>query len=222
MTLSADLFRRLHAWRHWLHLDALLPGLVLLGVFVWGGAWPPGRAPDEAAGLTSSAASTVAVPAATVPVAPLVLLAPELRVARDFVARRYAVAPEAIAPALHAAQLAAREYRLDALLIVAVIGVESRFNPYAQSPMGAQGLMQIIPRYHRDKIPHDAPPQALLDPVLNVRVGARILHEYIQRQGELGAGLQYYAGALDDEEQGYANKVLAERRLIEQAVRAKS
>ena len=48
-----------------------------------------------------------------------------------------------------AAYRAAREVGLDPLLVLAVISVESRFNPIAESVMGAKGLMQIIPKYHR-------------------------------------------------------------------------
>jgi hypothetical protein len=85
--------------------------------------------------------------------------------------------------------------------------------------MGAQGLMQIIPRYHQDKLPKDAGNMALYDPVTNVQIGTRILQEFIQRQGGLMEGLQYYAGATDDIDQAYANKVMAERNRLEQASR---
>jgi soluble lytic murein transglycosylase-like protein len=115
------------------------------------------------------------------------------------------------------AQQAARE--LDPLLIIAVIGIESGFNPFAQSVMGAQGLMQVIPRFHRDKLPPETPPTAFLDPVSNVRVGAQVLHEAIRRQGGLIEGLQYYAGAADDPERGYAARVIAEKQRLELAVR---
>jgi hypothetical protein len=52
-------------------------------------------------------------------------------------------------------------------------------------------------------------------------LGAQILQESIRRQGGLVEGLQYYAGALDDDERGYANKVLAEKLRLEQASRRK-
>lgn len=139
--------------------------------------------------------------------------------ALDFVAQRYRVAPEGLLPVFEAAQTAARERNLDPLLIVAVIGIESGFNPFAQSNMGAQGLMQIIPRYHQDKLPTTSAPSTFLDPVTNVTVGAQILQESIRRQGGLMEGLQYYAGAAEDPDQAYANKVLAEKQRIEQTVR---
>ncbi|MBI5899936.1 MAG: transglycosylase SLT domain-containing protein [Rhodocyclales bacterium] len=146
-------------------------------------------------------------------------LNPSMSAALESVAQRYRVAPEALKPIFFAAQQAARE--LDPLLIIAVIGVESGFNPFAQSVMGAQGLMQVIPRYHRDKLPPETPPAAFLDPVSNVRVGAQVLQEAIRRSGGLIEGLQYYAGAADDPERGYATRVIAEKQRLDIAARAR-
>jgi soluble lytic murein transglycosylase-like protein len=84
--------------------------------------------------------------------------------------------------------------------------------------MGAQGLMQIIPRYHLDKVANAATERPFLDPVINVQIGAQILRDAIRQQGGLMAGLQYYAGATDDGEQAYATKVLAEKLRLEQAI----
>lgn len=146
-------------------------------------------------------------------------LSSAMSAALDSVAQRYRVAPAALQPVFEVAQVAARERNLDPLLIVAVISVESGFNPFAQSSMGAQGLMQIIPRFHQDKLPKTGGKTAFLDPLFNVQMGARILHEAIRRQGGLVPGLQYYAGASEDPEQAYANKVIAEKQRLEQATR---
>jgi soluble lytic murein transglycosylase-like protein len=146
-------------------------------------------------------------------------LNPAMSAALESVAQRYRVAPEALAPVFVAVQLAARE--LDPLLIIAVIGVESGFNPIAQSVMGAQGLMQVIPRFHKDKLGDSGSVAGLLDPVSNVRIGAQVLHEAIRRQGGLVEGLQYYGGAVDDPDRGYATRVLAEKQKLEHAVRAR-
>lgn len=146
-------------------------------------------------------------------------LSPSMSAAMESVAQRYRIAPDALHPIFATAQQAAKE--LDPLLIIAVIGIESGFNPFAQSVMGAQGLMQVIPRYHRDKLPPETPPTAFLDPVSNVRVGAQVLHEAIRRQGGLIEGLQYYAGATDDPERGYSARVIAEKQRLEMAVRTR-
>jgi hypothetical protein len=135
----------------------------------------------------------------------------------DAVAQRYRVSPQALQPIFLAAQQAAND--IDPLLIIAIIGIESGFNPMAQSVMGAQGLMQVIPRFHRDKLPPDAAAGGLLDPVSNVRVGTQVLKEAIRRQGGLIEGLQHYAGASDDLDRGYASRVIAEKQRLELAAR---
>lgn len=146
-------------------------------------------------------------------------LTPRMRAVLDHVTRRYRVSAEALGPIFEAAQLTGRERRLDPLLIVAIIGIESGFNPFAESSMGAQGLMQVIPRFHKDKVPAGAGKYPLFDPVTNVQVGAHVLQEAIRRHGGLMAGLQQFGGAMKDEEQTYASKVLAEKQRLEHAAR---
>lgn len=138
--------------------------------------------------------------------------------ALDYVKRRYRVSPEAVLPVFEFAEVIGRERRIDPLLILAIIGVESGFNPFAESAMGARGLMQVIPRFHMDKVPLGAGTRHLFDPAVNIRVGVYVLEEAIRRGGDLTAGLQYYAGS-SDAEGGYANKVLAEKARLEKAVR---
>lgn len=133
-----------------------------------------------------------------------------------YLSRRFLVASEAIERMVGAAYRASRDVGLDPLLVLAVISVESRFNPIAESVMGARGLMQIIPKYHQAKLAQLGGDSALLDPESNIRLGALILQEYVQRTGTLEAGLQYYNGAFWDGNAQYANKVMAERaRLLD-------
>jgi len=105
-----------------------------------------------------------------------------------------------------------------AALILAVAAIESRYNPVAESFLGAKGLMQIIPRYHQDKLREHGGDSALLDPEVNIQVGAQILREYLKRFGETQAALQMYGGAFDEPTSQYANKVLTERSRLEQTV----
>ena len=144
-------------------------------------------------------------------------LSPKMRGALDYVSRRYHVSTNALLPIFATAQEAGRELRLDPLLIVAVIGVESGFNPFSQSVFGAQGLMQVVPRFHLDKLPDEADKSAFLDPVINVQVGARVLEESIRRNGGLENGLQQFGGAINDPGRRYSIKVLAEKQRLEQA-----
>lgn len=145
-------------------------------------------------------------------------LSARMRGAMDYVSRRYHVSAEALEPIFVTAQSAGRQLHLDPLLIIAVIGIESRFNPFSESVVGAKGLMQVVPRYHQDKLPEDADQAAFLNPVINVQVGAKVLQESIRRNGGLESGLQQFGGAVTDPERRYASKVLAEKQRLEQAV----
>lgn len=222
-TLAARKFmeRGTGAFLHYLHIDLAIAGFVL--ALVIAGALTKGinvlGYTESALPAFSAATRGPASQPGTEP--PLRHLTPAMTAALDQVVQRYRVSPEALLPAFEAAQFAGRDLRLDPLLIIAVISIESRFNPISQSPMGAQGLMQIIPRYHQEKLPKDADSRAFFDSVTNVQMGARILQEAIARQGGLMEGLQYYAGAVDDGEQTYANKVITEKTRLEQASRRK-
>lgn len=134
------------------------------------------------------------------------------------VARKYRVSELATREFVRAAYQEAARLRIDPLLIVAVMAVESRFNPVAQSDSGAMGLMQVIPRYHAEKF-EAAPHGSVLDPRANIQVGAQILKEYIARGGTELAGLQLYNGAFSDPDAAYGTRVLAEKLWLKQALR---
>ena len=142
----------------------------------------------------------------------------EQRAIAGFIARRYRVADQAVSSFVAAAYRAGNAFRVDPLLILAVAAIESRYNPVAESFLGAKGLMQIIPRYHQDKLREHGGDSALLDPEVNIQVGAQILREYLKRFGETQAALQMYGGAFDEPTSQYANKVLTERSRLEQTV----
>ncbi|MBS1198422.1 MAG: Lytic transglycosylase, catalytic [Proteobacteria bacterium] len=142
-----------------------------------------------------------------------------LQAALEYSARRYRVSPQALTPIFKAAQENAQEHGLDPLLIISVIAVESSFNPLSESNMGAQGLMQVIPRYHKEKLPTDAGEAPLFDPVINVAVGSKVLKEYVRRHGSVTAGLLQFNGSLNDPSQSYAKKVLAVKERMESATR---
>ena len=114
------------------------------------------------------------------------------------------------------AHITGNQLGLDPLLIIAVIAIESRFNPIAESVAGAKGLMQIIPKYHSDKLEEYGGEKAVFDPVANVKIGAQILKDYIRATGNVGIGLQMYAGALGDGEDQYTTKVMNEQQRLRQ------
>ena len=145
------------------------------------------------------------------------LESPEAQVAQ-YLSRRYRVADEAVRPLVLAAREAGHESQLDPLLILAVISVESAFNPFAESPVGAQGLMQVMTSIHATRFGLDGDLHNALEPVANIRVGSAILADAIRRGGSIERGLQLYCGAgkLSDDG-GYAYRVLNERSRLRMA-----
>ena len=149
---------------------------------------------------------------------PAALVDPDIEAVANAIARRYRISREATREHVGTAYREGKAIGVDPLLIVAVMAVESRFNPIAQSDRGAIGLMQVIPRFHTDKF-NAARGESVLDPRINIQLGARVLKEYIRRGGTDVAGLQLYNGASADASNVYANKVLEERQRIREAVR---
>lgn len=136
-----------------------------------------------------------------------------------YLAERYDRDAEGVRAIVDEAHGAAAAADLDPLLVLAVIAVESRFDPRARSDYGATGLMQVVPRFHREKLAPHGGEAALSDPRVNTRVGTQILKEYLRRSGSLRAGLQRYAG-WDDDEQRYARKVLGEKERLRRVATA--
>lgn len=134
-----------------------------------------------------------------------------------WISKKYNVAAEPIAAIVAEAYAQGAAQKIDPTLILAVMAVESSFNPYAQSAVGAQGLMQVMTRVHKDKYENFGGNNAAFDPVSNLRVGAAILKEYIQITGSVEGALKYYVGAANMESDGgYGAKVLAEHRRLRQ------
>lgn len=137
------------------------------------------------------------------------------RALRSYLARKYRIASSVAGALISTAFIVAKEMDLDPQLILAVIAIESRYNPYAESHVGAQGLMQVMTRVHKDKFTEFTDGTiAALHPIANIRVGSRILRDCIDRRGSVERGLACYVGATGPNDGGYGAKVLAERRRI--------
>lgn len=147
---------------------------------------------------------------------------PEQSNIAQYLARRYRVADGAMRQLVAAAYRAGDAQTLDPMLILAVMAVESSMNPFAQSAVGAQGLMQVMTRVHTDKFEAHGGDDAALDPIANIHVGSAILRDLIRRGGSVERGLQLYVGAGNlTDDGGYAARVLAERTRIELAAAGK-
>jgi soluble lytic murein transglycosylase-like protein len=199
-------------------MESLKAALALVGLAVLAAlaalVAPPIRADSVPPDLSSPAAAVDPVHA------PMgASLEREQRAVTEYIAKRYRVAYTAIAGFVATAYRAGEQHSVDPLLILAVMAVESRYNPVAQSTVGAQGLMQVIPRFHLEKLIDHGGEHALLEPEVNIEVGARILREYQRRFGDTETALQMYAGALDEPTTRYASKVFAEKARLESLTR---
>ena len=142
----------------------------------------------------------------------------QLRVA-SYIARRYRVAQEPVSALVKAAFDTGHEVGLDPLLLLAVMAIESGFNPYAESGVGAQGLMQVMAKVHSDKFRYFGGQGAALDPLANIKVGALVLKDCIARGGSVPGGLRLYVGSTSPDDGGYGAKVMAERGRLRDVAR---
>lgn len=163
---------------------------------------------SNATGLLGPARSASATPQTSA----MAASSPQAEALRNYISRKYKVAYDATGPLLGTVYRVGREKQLDPLLLLAVIAIESRYNPLAESHMGAQGLMQVMTSVHRDKF--DAVGKNPLDPEGNIAVGATILKDCIKRRGSVNGGLACYVGATGPSDNGYGAKVQAERRRL--------
>ena len=139
-----------------------------------------------------------------------------------WLARKYGVAPEPLSVLVSEAFEIGVKAKLDPLLILAIMAIESGFNPFAQSPVGAQGLMQVMTRVHTDKYESFGGKLAAFDPVTNLRVGVKVLQECIAKAGSIEGGLKFYVGAGNNpDDGGYASKVMAEHARLQAVVGGK-
>ncbi len=121
---------------------------------------------------------------------------------------RYVRSPHMRDPAHRVALLkdihaAATRAELPPELVLAVIEVESHFDRYAVSRVGAQGMMQVMP-FWKDEI--GRPDDNLTVNETNFAYGCRILQFYLQKEdGNLHRGLARYNGSLGS--RVYSDKV---------------
>jgi soluble lytic murein transglycosylase-like protein len=182
-------------------------------------------APDKSPGASGAGAANPAPVVAESPFTGLVLanvvtapkrmalpLDAQQRAVAGYITRKYGVSAELVQEFVRTAFAAGKQYGVDPLLVVAMMAVESGYNPIAESWAGAKGLMQIIPKYHPEKFVEFGGEKAVFDPRVNILVGARIVREYLlNASGDLFTALQTYAGALADRDSVYTHRVLNEK-----------
>ncbi|QWE17006.1 lytic transglycosylase domain-containing protein [Polynucleobacter sp. AP-Nino-20-G2] len=137
------------------------------------------------------------------------------RAVADFFEKKYKLDRAKIEEYVSNTVLIAKEVNIDPVLLLAVISVESNFNPLTKSQAGAEGLMQVMTSIHKDKYALYGGATDAVKPEVNIRVGAYILKYLIATSGSLRNGLKFYVGAGNaDNDGGYTDKVMAERNRI--------
>ncbi len=175
---------------------------------------------DDPADVLAEVAEPGAVARATA--ANLADLPGEQAAVTRWLARRYRVAAEPVAALVQESFAIGQRAGLDPTLILAVVAIESRFNPFAQSAVGAQGLMQVMTRVHNEKYEPFGGQRAAFDPITNLRVGVQVLKDCIARAGSVEQGLRHYVGAaLRTSDGGYAGRVLAEQTYLKSVAQGK-
>src|SRR5450830_1991637 len=140
-----------------------------------------------------------------------------------WLSKKYRVAPEPLSALVAEAYKLSQRSKLDPTLILAVMAVESGFNPFAQSPVGAQGLMQVMTQVHSDKYQSFGGKFAAFDPLINLRVGVKVLKDCIRAAGSIEGGLKSYVGAANIEDDGgYTAKVMAEHARLQMVAKGRT
>jgi soluble lytic murein transglycosylase-like protein len=140
-----------------------------------------------------------------------------------WLSKKYRVAPEPLSALVAEAYAVGAKAKLEPTLILAIMAIESGFNPFAQSNVGAQGLMQVMTKIHSDKYEDFGGKLAAFDPITNLRVGVKVLQGCIAQAGSVEGGLKYYVGAGNmASDGGYANKVVAEYARLYQVAYGKT
>jgi len=198
--------------------------LLNTGLAIGGSDWLQRR--EEAKALVKAQRDDQAKEASYTPVNFAVFESPKLTPGQKevvkYLAERYRVSPEALSALVSLAYKVGKEEKVDPTLILAVVGVESSFNPYAASPVGAKGLMQIMAHIHKDRFEDlsEGEKWSALNPEMNMRVGAQLIREYTQRTGSVMGALRWYVGAaVSGNDNGYPAKVIALKAKIDQAHR---
>ncbi|HUP94787.1 MAG TPA: transglycosylase SLT domain-containing protein [Burkholderiales bacterium] len=199
--------------------------LLLMALLMVGANWVLEAQENVAAtGVASVASDTTAAtsetaPGAHLPGEPATEHNPH-RALSEFLSKRYKVSQAVTFDLVTIAHAAGQQIGVDPLLIIAVMAIESRFNPIAESVAGAKGLMQVIPKYHAAKFREfGGDKYAVFDPETNILVGSKILKEYIARTGSVSTALQLYVGSSTTDDDSYFGKVMNEKQRLQQVIR---
>ena len=140
------------------------------------------------------------------------------RVAK-WISRKYKVSNDAVREIVEISFSAGDNFEVDPYVIIAVIAIESSFNPLAESSAGAIGLMQVMPLIHRKKFEKYGGFDKSLDVKVNVYVGTEILKNFYLRYGNYQRALLAYVGVSQNSNSRYPKKVLRLRDRLKKLIK---
>lgn len=141
----------------------------------------------------------------------------------SYIVKHYSISRKGARRIVDAVMAESKTHRVDKSLITAVIAVESRFHPYAASKSNAEGLMQVVPRWHPEKMARIGGEEQIVDTRRNIAVGTLTLKECLAKHNhDVTLALQQYNGSLGDSRRRYSKKVLAEKSRIDRWVAART
>lgn len=109
----------------------------------------------------------------------------------------------------------AEQHDIPVDLLVALITAESKFDTKAHSTHGAQGLTQVIPKYHREKVRG----RSLYDPSVGIEVGTLVLKDCLTKhRGNKFSALACYSGSRGSHAKRYQTLVLTQLLRFKQTI----
>lgn len=144
-------------------------------------------------------------------------LTPEQLRVTQWLSRKYRISQEPLGALVTEAWTVSELSQIPPTLILAVMAVESNFNPFAQRTEIHRGLMQIDSQAQQEALNRFGGPLSVFDPLTNLRLGSRVLQSFIQEAGgSIEAGLQAYAQASPQAaDSTYAERILSEYKQLE-------
>lgn len=125
----------------------------------------------------------------------------------DYIKARYSKVPQELAELIaNVTNEKCKEHDVPFATIVGVMEVESQFNPFAVSNVGALGLLQVMPKIWSEPLGLKKPSD-LHDITTGIDSGIRVYKHYLdQENGNIKRALNLYNGS-NAETGGYADKI---------------
>lgn len=136
-----------------------------------------------------------------------------------WLSKKYRVSNEPMAALVAEAWAIGERSQVSPTLILAIMAVESRFNPFATGSQGTVGLMQIEQNAHAEALANFGGLLSAFDPLTNLRVGVRHLQALIQQTTSMEDALSLYGASSGQASDSlYVDRVLSEQILLEKII----